>query len=122
MKLQSPKLYRESHVRQFELFDRRVLDLSGQHRRILKPEVKLDPTLDFIKTYRVALTIGSLFLLLVWQWHVAGVAMMRADKAERDMELNAQQAIQLSDALLKTQASRDRLERKMTGYSLPPAR
>lgn len=83
---------------------------------------KLDEVFHFAKTHRHLLAIATLSFLLIWQWHVAGLATLRAEKAERDMNLNAQQAIQLSNAVLNAQASRDRLERSISGVILPPGK
>ncbi len=67
--------------------------------------------------HRIAITVALLSMLLVWQWHSARMANLRADIAERDMELNARQALQLSEAMLKAQAAHERLERNISGYS-----
>ncbi len=83
---------------------------------------KLGDVLAFIREHKAMITIVILSFLLIWQWHVAGLATLRADKAEKDMELNAQQAIQLSQALLNAQSSRERLERDLNGYALPRAK
>ncbi len=76
----------------------------------------------FARKHRNALVISILSLLLAWQWHAARMATQRAEMAERDMQLNARQAIQLSDAVLQAQAAHDRLERKIVGNVLPEPR
>lgn len=109
MEATEPKLYRGL-----------LSDLRGS--RLSRHNPALQRLWRYVRQHRTELIIATLSLLLVWQWHTARMATLRAEMAERDMDLNARQAIRLSDAVLKAQDSHDRLERAVSGYSLPSPR
>ena len=115
MRMQNPHLYAESQEQR--LSNRLLMDLNGA--RFSRYRLAFDQALRFARIHRIALIISTLSLALGWQWHVASLATQRADMAERDMQMNARQAIQLSEAVLNAQESHDRIERNISGYALP---